>query len=298
MTDWVRAAAARALEPLRRTVGRRNVNWTPEFMGFGNQLYLWCWAHERRHDRQRPRVLITDRTRPWLAEVPGFAARFLIERADVSLLDRRGHYWARKEAESGHAQGFSPGGRIAFITEALLPEPLLAGVQDSPLNTDRSLTIVVRRGDFYDDPHHRAWYAFDVAAYVRLAVAGSIERDGEVDRIHVVSDDVEWCRTHLPFLAESARGTWAGPSDSAASNFRDACGSRRLVITNGTFCLWVAFISRTLHGQDPGLIWAPAFFQSTYGPGRCVEYDPDFSFIDDLPGGWQPEWVLEGQRQA
>lgn len=298
MDDWVRGGAARVLQPLRRTFGRRNVNWTPEFMGFGNQLYLWCWAHERRHEAPRPMVLINERTRPWLPEVPGFAARFLVEAADVSVLDRRDHYWSRKEAESGHPQGFSPQGRTDFIRQALLPEPLLAGVEESPLNTDSSLTVVVRRGDFYVGQEHRNWYAFDVADYVRLAVAGAIERDGDVERIHVVSDDVAWCREHLPFLEEHARVTWAGPSDTAASNFRDACGSRRLVITNGTFCLWVAFISRTLHGQDPGKIWAPAFFQSTYGPGRCVEYDPDFSFVDALPGGWQPEWVLDGQRHA
>lgn len=298
MTDIARRLATGALQPLRQRFGRNNVNWTADFMGFGNQLYLWCWAHERRHERQRPRVLITERTRPWLTEVPAFAQQFLIEEQDVSLWDRRGLYWADKVAETGHAQGFSLQGRTDFITQALLPEPLLAGVVDSPLATDSALTVIVRRGDFYADRAHRDWYAFDVAEYVRLAVAGSIERDGPVERIHVVSDDIAWTREHLSFLEAHGRVTTVGPADSPGMNLRDACGSRRLVITNGTFCLWAAFISRALHGQDPGMIWVPAFFQSSYGPGRCVEYDQDFSFVDDLPGGWQPDWVLEGQRQA
>ncbi|PRY63232.1 glycosyl transferase family 11 [Knoellia remsis] len=298
MKAIVRDAASAVLSPVRRRLGRRDVNWTPDFMGFGNQLYLWCWAHERRGQHPEPRVLINERTRPWLLEIPAFSERFLIEPDEVHFLDQRHDHWAHKQAESGYAQGFSPQARSAFIRDGLMPEPLLAGVTNSDLASDTVLTVNVRRGDYYSVAAHRSWFAIDLAAYVDQAVRRSIVRDGEVQRIHVVSDDQQWCRDHLPFLwAAAEEVTFAPDTDTAAQNFRDICGSRRLVISNSTFSLWGAFVSRTVHGQNPGMIWAPAFFQSTYPPGRCVEYDADFSFVDELPDGWQPQWVLDGRAR-
>lgn len=107
----------------RTRVGSQVVNWTPEFMGFGNQLYLWCWAHERRHHRPSHKVLITAKMRPWLAFVPEFRRQFLVERDEVGLFDSRDHFWARKTTESGYLQGFSREGRSEFI-RALHREPL------------------------------------------------------------------------------------------------------------------------------------------------------------------------------
>lgn len=277
--------------------GRHDINWTPEFMGFGNQLYLWCWAFERRDLRPAPKVLINERTRPWLAHVPGFADRFLVERSEVGLWDRRGHYWAEKERISGHAQGFSREARSTFIG-ALREEPLLAGIEDSPLSASDVLTVNVRRGDYYSVAAHRAWFAIDLAAYLELAIAGAIARDGHVSRIHVVSDDQAWSAAALRnVIGPGVRVTHSSPGDPVG-NFRDVCAARRIVISNSTFSLWGAFVSREVHGQDAGEIWAPAFFQSTYPPGRCVEYDRDFSFVDTLPGGWQPNWVLSGSAAS
>jgi hypothetical protein len=89
--------------------------------------------------------------------------------------------------------------------------------------------------------------------------------------------------------------TYAAEDDSPAQNFRDVCGSRRLVIGNSSFSLWGAMISNVLFGDNTAQVWAPALFMASYGPGRCYEYDERWSFVDELPGGWQPAWVLEGR---
>jgi len=289
----VRSLVSPALDRARGRLGQRDINWTPDFMGFGNQLYLWCWAHDRRFDAQEPKVLINERTRPWLPEVPGFAREFLLERDDVSLWDRRGHYWAEKEKISGYPQGFSPDARTAFV-ERLAQEPLLAGVGHTDLAGPDVLTVNVRRGDYYSVAAHRSWFAIDLASYLDRAIRGSVDRDGPVARIHLVSDDPRWCLEHVPGLKACAAELTVSPAGDPAQHFRDVCGSRRLVVSNSTFSIWGAFISRTLIEQDPGMIWAPAFFQSTYGEGRCFEYDQDFSFVNELPDGWQPDWVLSG----
>lgn len=289
----LRGAAVRAVRTL---VGRRDVNLTPDFMGFGNHLYLWVWAHARRDERVAPRVLVTDRMRYWADLVPRFAAEFLVEPADVRPWDRRGSYWAFPGSHSEDPRGFTDAERSSFLRHALLPEPLLQGVGAGPLAEPDALVVNVRRGDFYS-AENVAQYGFDVATYVRLAVERSVDHDGPLRRIHVVSDDLDWCARHLDFLGRHTdEVTFPGPDTEPAAHLRDVATARRLVITNSTFSLWAAAIGNEVHGDNAASVWAPAFFQSVYGPGRCHEYDQGWSFVDDLPGGWQPAWLFAGKE--
>lgn len=291
-TTDLRGTLLAPLSLARRLRGTRLVNWTPPFMNFGNQLYLWAWAHAGRDETPARKVLITDSTRYWLPFVPDLAERFLIERDDVRFLDQRIHAWASPLEHSGDPRGFTLDSRTAFIRDCLLPAPLCAGVGEGPLASGDVLTLNVRRGDFYSNPYHRAQWGMDQAAYLRKAVEGSLDQDGPVRRIHVVSDGIDWCRG-LDWLPSYAPEVTFAEGESPAENFRDVAGSRRLVVSNSTFSLWAAFTSVTVFGDD-AQIWAPAFFQRSHGPGRSHEYDADWSFVDDLPDGWQPDWLLKG----
>jgi hypothetical protein len=263
-------------------------------MGFGNQLYVWAWAHARREDVPEARVLVTDKMRYWIPHFPAVRP-WLVERAEVGLLDMRGHFWATPLEHSGDERGFTDESRAAFIRDWLLTAPALSGVSDSELARDDVLTLNVRRGDYYSDPVHRPEFAIDLAAYLRLAVDGAIAQQGPVRRIHVVSDDVVWCRNQLPWLSEIApEVTYPAQGDAPIDNLRDVCSSKRLVISNSTFSIWGAAVAATALGETS--VWAPAFFQRRYGLGRCYEYDAGWSFVDELPGGWQPDWVLAGQE--
>ena len=288
----VRRLAASALSAARERRGRQVVNWTPEFMGFGNQLYLWSWAYARRRDTLRPRVLVTDKMRYWIPHFPAVHP-WLVERSDVHLLDARGHFWATPLEHSGDERGYTDESRAAFIRDCLLTSPALSDLRAAELAHGDTLTLNVRRGDYYSDPAHRPEFAIDLAAYLRLAVDGSLAQDGPVQRVHVVSDDVEWCRRHLPWLADVAREvTFPDPEDAPIDHFRDVCSSRRLVISNSTFSIWGAAVAAAALGETS--VWAPAFFQRRYGPGRCYEYDQQWNFVDRLPEGWQPDWVQAG----
>lgn len=261
-------------------------------MGFGNQLYLWAWAYARREEQPSPRVLVIDKMRYWMPYFPAVQP-WLVEANDVNILDQRTHAWAEPEAHSGDRRGFTDESRAAFVRDWLLTSPALASTGDSPLAAGDVLTLNVRRGDYYSNPHHRPEFAIDLAAYLRLAVTSAVSSDGPVRRIHVVSDDLDWCRSHLPWLADIApEVTFPGAQEGPIDNFRDLCFSRRLVISNSTFSIWGAAVAATALGETS--VWAPAFFQHRYGSGRCYEYDPGWNFVDDLPDGWQPGWVLAG----
>lgn len=294
--EVARRAAGPGLSTLRRSFGRRVVNWTPDFMGFGNQLYLWAWAHAHRDESPSPRVLVTDKMRYWIPYFPQVQA-WLVEPSEVRALDQRAHLWAEPLAHSGDPRGYTDESRAAFIRDWVLTAPALAGLTGSELASDDVLTLNVRRGDYYSNEHHRPEFAIDLAAYLRTAVSSALEVDGPVRRVHVVSDDVGWCRRELGWLSGIAEEiTYPDPSDGPIENFRDICSARRLVISNSTFSIWGAAVAAVALGDTE--VWAPAFFQRRYGAGRCYEYDQQWNFVDHLPGGWQPEWVLAGDHAA
>jgi hypothetical protein len=286
----------RGLGFIRSFSARRTINWTPDFMGFGNQLYLWCWAHAgaSKGDPRHRLVLLTPKMRPWADLVPEFATQHLIDPHSVKLWDHREHYWANPLAHCGDPRGYTNGSRAAFVRDVLIGSPLLSGIANHPLNSSAILTVNVRRGDYYSNPHFRREHAMDVRAYVLAAAAATVAKDGAVERVHVISDDLAWCHRELSTDLGELTGspvTFALAADSPATNFRDICAAGRLVITNSTFSIWGAGISTVLHGENRAKVWAPAFFQRRYGPGRCYEYDAEWSFIDHLPGGWQPHWL-------
>ena len=294
--ETVRRLAAPGLDTARRQLGRRVVNWTPDFMGFGNQLYLWAWAHAHHDQQPSPRVLVVDKMRYWIPFFPAVQP-WLVEVSDVGVLDQRAHFWAEPEAHSGDPRGYTDESRGAFVRDWLLTSPALAGIDASDLAADDVLTLNVRRGDYYSDPVHRREFAIDLASYLRTAVDSAVSADGAVQRIHVVSDDIDWCRRELPWLREVApEVTYPSAGDGPVDNFRDICSARRLVISNSTFSIWGAAVAGVALGDTR--VWAPAFFQRRYGPGRCYEYDQRWSFVDELPGGWQPDWVLAGSTPA
>ncbi|QXT62958.1 alpha-1,2-fucosyltransferase [Tessaracoccus palaemonis] len=169
-----------------------------------------------------------------------------------------------------------------FIREYLLSAPALAA---PPADDRAQLTVNVRRGDYYSDPRWRPLYAFDVASYVREAVAGAL-RQGAVDNISIVSDDPAWCRTNLGFLQETAPIHLQDPADGPADNFIQLCRARRLILANSSFSYWAAYISNVRHGDNYELTWAPWFHRRDLLGGRAWHLDSRWSVVTDIPGGW------------
>ena len=192
--ERARSAVTRSLGPaltaLRSWRASQVVNWTPEFMGFGNQLYLWAWAHARRNEEPPHRVLIVERSRYWLPFFPAVVP-YLVEKSDVSFWDSRQHFYAYKQDHSGDFRGYTDESRAAFVHDWILTSPALEGAERGPLAADGVLTLNLRRGDFYDNPSFLPEFGLDLESYVRLAVPRAIEQDGPC----VAS---MWCPTTSP----------------------------------------------------------------------------------------------------
>ncbi len=193
-------------------------------MGFGNQLYLWAWAHAHRDEKPAPRVLVVDKMRYWIPYFPAVRP-WLVEQPDVGMLDQRAHHWSDPLVHSGDPRGFSDESRAAFIRDWLLTSPALSAIADSELASPDVLTLNVRRGDYYSNEHHRPEFAIDLAAYLEIAVSSALEADGPARRVPMVSDDVDWCRQSLVGCRGSPRRSptpvrLTDPSTTSATSAR------------------------------------------------------------------------------
>lgn len=295
----LRRAAALVLEPVRRH--GRPVAWTPEFMGLGNLLQLAMWAYDG-HRSGTPRwIRSTPRLDPWLEVFPGLGA-VVLDPSEVRFTDRRVRPWSAHARAEGIGDAVPEHEQVDVrAVETFLRDVVLPGARlTSPVRHEPSqdcLVVNVRRGDYYSDPDIRRQYGFDVVGYLRIAVAGSVSRDGSPSDIVVVSDDIEWCRAELAWLDDVAPTRFAVTS-GAVDDFATVSGARRAVITNSTFSYWAAHVSNVIHVDNHSQVWAPRFFDRTQNGGRSWLLDPRWSVVEELPHGWDIPEDTNGDASA
>lgn len=267
------------MAPIR--TGPREVVLTPDWMGFGNVAYLWLWAHLEQAAGRDARVLETVGMAPWREAFPNLAG-LGVAASDIAFRDRRRSAVAVDYGTFG--VNFTADELGDFIRTRLLSSPLFAQATSSDEDV---LVVNVRRGDYYSVPEFRGQFGFDVDAYLDVAVTASVEADGRPDRIHVVSDGFDWCRARLGWLSDHAPlVTYADPADGPRHNLTEVSSAKRLVLANSTFSYWCGYISTVLHPEDAAKVWAPSFFGRTARGYRSWHLNPQWSVVEDIPGGW------------
>lgn len=257
--------------------GPRTVLWGTDVAGFANNLYLWLSAATAQRSGVDTYVLRRDGMAPWLTQMPAVEELLTIHAEHVKFIDQR---------DLGHHQVFGEDFRAAdlrrFIEDFLLPSPLLAGLRadDDPTR----VVLNVRRGDYYSDPVYRGQFSFDVVEYVRAALDVA-RRQHPVESVHVVSDDIGWCRDRLDWLSVQNATTFAEPGQPV-SHFRQVAGASRLILANSTFSYWAGYISNVVHSTDPARVIAPWFHNRLARQGAAWQLDPQWTVIRDIRGGW------------
>lgn len=284
----LRGIASSALSPIRRG---RSVAWTPGFMGLGNLLQLAMWAHDGQLSGHPRWIRSTPRLEPWLTVFPGLQP-IVLRRDEIRFTDRRVFPWSEAARAAGAAGTVPLHERVDvsavehFVRDVLLPGSTLPC---NPAEASNELLVVnVRRGDYYSDPDNRRQYGFDVLNYVRVALNAAVARDGLPTAIVVVSDDIEWCRRQLSWLADVAPTRFsvaAGPVE----DFAVVSSARRAIITNSTFSYWAAHVGNVVHGDNHSQVWAPRFFDRTQNGGRSWLLDERWSVVEKLDTGWDEQ---------
>lgn len=265
--------------------GPREVLWTPPTVRAGNVFYFWLRASTLQHNGVDARALENASAAEWIEAVP--TARALsIKRTDVGLTDRR----VMPGTLQRFGEDFNAHDLDRFITEHMLAPgtPLSEAVSRAAGNYD--LTVNVRRGDYYSVPRWRGEYSFDVVEYVRSAIR-DVQTKAPVSRIHVVSDDLEWCRIKLGWLNEIAEVTFPTHRSTAIEHLATLAASPRLILTNSTFSYWGGYLAewrtRNAENMEPNGVWAPAFHNRFFSDGgRATQLHPHWHVVEDIPGGW------------
>ena len=240
-------------------------------------------AHTLRRANPQTYVQVVPSQAPWVAEFPALAELCLPGRMHVT--DRR---IARLGA--GFDSDFTRSDLTDFTRARLLSSPSftdrLAAARE--VVTPGTLTVNVRRGDYYGTVHE-AEFGIRIVPYVAAALALQAAR-APLGHVQVVSDDLPWCQANLAPTLDEAGVTSASFTRPGTNMFDDIAAlavSRRLVLANSTFSYWGGYLATVL-GTDPADVVAPYFHQRAFGQREPWFHDPAWSYVRDVPGGWQP----------
>lgn len=266
--------------PVRAAVrrGPRTVIWTPESgVGFANCLYLWLHAHSRAQRGEEWRVLTPEAMRPWLALLPTISDQLSLDPIDVRRRDRR--EWA---FFSRFGTDFDERELDAFVRSHLLPSPLL----DRAV-VDDAVVVNIRRGNYYSAAHFRGTYSFDIRGYLEIALARAEAERGAFERLRVVSDGIEWCRLKLDDLLHryTDQVDYVGGDRTPQEHFRLVATASRVIGTNSTFSYWGGYVSNVLYGAASHVVM-PRFHARLNADPSAYQLNPQWSIVDDIPGGW------------
>lgn len=259
--------------------GSRIAVVVPEWAGFGNQLYYYFHVDRLQRSGVDAYAVPSERGRAWLDHFPSIRESLTRAPSEIRFFDRIDTTdWNELGAFGVH---YSRDDLTRFVETHLLSIPALR----HPDLSERVLTINVRRGDYYSDPAVRGTLGFDQLAFLSTALERYAATRPRPALIHVVSDDPGWCAIRLGFLSDFAdRVTFNSPDSRPIDDFCAVARANDLVITNSTFSVWAAHAA-SLRGGDDALVIAPAFGTRPHR-GRWVPLDPEWTIIDEIPGGW------------
>ncbi len=242
-------------------------------MGWGNQALVWFWAWRGLSRGEERLALRTPAMAPWLSVFPE-AMKLTVDRSDVRFLDRRLLGGAeRPDLDVGpYARDFTTAELEGFMDEVLLASTRFGDLVESRSLPADTLVLNVRRGDYFT-PDHIATFGFDTSAWLqRVLPCATPARD--VRRVHVVSDDLAWCRERVPALCgPHLNVTFADPSEGPVEHLATLAAAQRLVLANSTFSYWGGYLA-TRRGTTPDDVWAPDFFMRGHNDDRAWLLDP------------------------
>ncbi|WP_083882730.1 alpha-1,2-fucosyltransferase [Brevibacterium senegalense] len=264
----IRTVVQPVLDLARSRSGAREVQFTPATVRGGNILYYWLWAHAGLRTGYRRAVLNTDHMASWLNEFPVLSS-LTTSRHDVRLLDRRTFATRHHFGTS-----YTADENIAFCRWLLAHTPSFARRIDSmSIHVDEQTCVInVRRGDYYSVPAHAAEFGIDIRRHVVEALKIVRGAGRPTEDFLVVSDDTEWCRTHLQDVLPAPMRFLPDRRDMF-DDLAVLAAARSLVLANSTFSYWGSFLARSM--SDDHMAVAPPLHQRTSDGRRITDlFDP------------------------
>lgn len=246
-------------------------------IGWGNIAYYWMQAMVRTRDEGiRCRVLHAPVMDQWL-EVFEPVRQLVCDRSEIRFLATREHGFYQN-----YARHYTEPDVDEFVSRYILPSRFGSMMQAATGAQDRVL-INVRRGDYYSVPEYRGQYSFDIAEYVSVALE-RMESSAPVERVVVVSDDIDWCKVKLASRLAGFDVEFSDPTEGAVHNLLRLATADRLILANSTFSYWGAYIAGV---RNPSAhVVAPWFHMRRFDDGKAFQLLTTWDVVETIPGGW------------
>ena len=159
-----------------------------------------------------------------------------LDLAHSTLIDLEGYFQSVryfKESLPSLNDYFTFPSEVALSVKEKYPE----------LGSSSTVTLHVRRGDYlkFSD----IYVALGMPYYER-----ALSRMGFIERVIIISDDIEWCKRHFgPLLPYNVRYSDGGDIEE----FVVMLLSKKVVIANSTFSWWAAFLKIVFSELQPSL---------------------------------------------
>jgi hypothetical protein len=151
---------------------------------------------------------------------------------------------------------------------------------------EHDVLVNVRRGDYATVEENRRNYAFDLDEYLDVALRRSVDVGGAIDRLHVVSDGIDWCQANLGWLSgRCSRLTFATDALPPETHLAILANAPRLVLANSTFSYWGGYLSEARY-RRPEQVVAPWFHIRSANGGAAWQLDPGWTIVRDIPSDW------------
>lgn len=217
----------------------------PSKIRWGNILYFFLYAYTN-----QLKIIPRDGDLEYWTNIFPQFKDLIISEKDIKKMDVQKHY-------SGYLQFAKEDFQLKdleyFVKDNFLKDNNI--LQYLEKTDPEALYINIRRGDFYS-PQHIDLYGFNIPEFLKHF----FEKVCVVfpKKIIIISDDINWCKSHLQFLCNYNTTVYFAADLNAETSFLTLATAKNLLVSNSTFCYWAAYVSTYLYGEE-SKIYAPSF---------------------------------------
>lgn len=173
----------------------------------------------------------------------------------------------------------SVAGQIAAELSAARPLSPASEAVAEAMSLGQSVALHVRRGDYVSLASAASLHGALSLPYYEAALQ-RVREQVEGARYFVFSDDIDWCREHLPLGAPEAVYLGHNTGADAWQDLLLMASCRHHIIANSSFSWWGAWLADQRHGESCHAVIAPA---------RWFAGQPG----EDLSDRFPTHWVLQ-----
>lgn len=250
---------------------------TPRGARWGNLLYFFLRASIYKERGRNFKILYTQHMNELLDLFP-LLRQFVIYEKEVKFfhLKNNSHQYYQIFGEDYKEKELN-----FFIKKYLIESIQFKNIYNKIPNTNNSITLNIRRGDFYEKGNMSV-YGYNQIDFVKH-VFDKYLQDSEFEKINIISDDMMWCEKNMSFLTKYSKSLHfpVFNENIILESFCWLVKSNKLILSNSTFSFWGAYLSNYLN-NSVNETYCPIFGSRRIENTDLYQYNSKWVMIRDF----------------